>query len=501
MRWIVENAFEPRYTFWTRANVSEVLPEPPSPLGWDVVWEGAAVAGWRDLFVQRLGMQDDELDPFRAEMIGIHGGYAYLGASLFRVWAGRTPGMTPTTIDEVYFGDHPDVPPYVAEDWHANARTSEVMAGWLAWATTDVTQDELQADREESLRIRAQRPDYSELSDAALLGYIVSLRPLYRRMFHQHINQSIGASIGPGILAQVCTAIGEPHWAMRLMTGLGGVDSAAPAFAMWRMSRAVRASAALSDLFDDGSSGLYARLRASSDSEAMGFAADFDRFLAEFGSRGANEWDLIARVWELEPDTALAAIDRMRMASDDASPIAENEARERERRDLTDRVREALAGDAESLGAFEVGLSAAAMFNRGRERSKTAIIRVIHEGRMAACELGRRLAERGTLEEASDIFMLFLDELNELVAGNLVDVKDLVPPRREHRRFLASLEPPFIFNGEGAADLRMARQGISGGQRGCRGGHDLGRARLSRTSERPGPHRADTDERVGTRAG
>ena len=56
MRWIVENAFKPRYTFWTRANVSEVLPEPPSPLGWDVVWEGAAVAGWRDLFVQRLGM-------------------------------------------------------------------------------------------------------------------------------------------------------------------------------------------------------------------------------------------------------------------------------------------------------------------------------------------------------------------------------------------------------------------------------------------------------------
>ena len=241
MRWIGEDTLKPRYTFWTRANVSEVLPEPPSPLGWDVVWEGAAVAGWRDLFVQRLGMPDEELDPVRAEMIGIFGGYAYLGASLFRVWAGRTPGMTPTTIDEVYFGDHPDVPPYVAEDWHANAGTTEVMAGWLGWATTDVTQAELQADREESLRIRAQRPDYSELSDAALLGYIVSLRPLYRRMFHQHINQSIGASIGLGILAQVCTAIGEPHWAMRLMAGLGGVDSAAPAYAMWRMSRCVRA--------------------------------------------------------------------------------------------------------------------------------------------------------------------------------------------------------------------------------------------------------------------
>ena len=32
-RWIEENRFEPRYQFWTRANVSEVLPIPPSPLG------------------------------------------------------------------------------------------------------------------------------------------------------------------------------------------------------------------------------------------------------------------------------------------------------------------------------------------------------------------------------------------------------------------------------------------------------------------------------------
>ena len=153
-------------------------------------------------------------------------------------------------------------------------------------------------------------------------------------------------------------------------------------------------------------------------------------------------------MWELDPDTALAAVDRMRMADDDASPIAENAARERERRELADRVRTALAGDAESLGAFEVGLSSAATFNRGRERSKTAIVRVIHEGRMAACELGRRLAERGTIAEPGDVFMLFLDELTELVAGNLVEVKDLVPPRREHRLYLASLEPPFIISGE-----------------------------------------------------
>src|SRR5689334_17094585 len=97
-RWIADTAFETRFSFWTRANVSEVLPEPPSPLGWDAVWEGACVTGWGDLFTQRFGMGDIPLDPHRPQMVGIFGGYAYLGAALFRIWAGRTPGMTPSTI-------------------------------------------------------------------------------------------------------------------------------------------------------------------------------------------------------------------------------------------------------------------------------------------------------------------------------------------------------------------------------------------------------------------
>jgi pyruvate,water dikinase len=459
MRWIRDNEFKDRYQFWTRANVAEVLPEPPSPLGWDTVWEGACVAGWRDLFIQRLGMPDDELDPVRAEMVGIFGGYAYLGAALFRVWAGRTPGMTPTTIDDVYFGEHPDVPPYVAEDWHANARTTEVMGGWLQWATVDLNQDELEADRAESLSVRAARPDLTAMSDGALLGYVVGMRPLFRRMFHQHINQSIGASVGPGILAQVCTAIGQPHWAMRLMAGLGGVDSATPSYAMWELSRSVAASPSLTELFDAGTDDLYERARTSTDPDIAAFSDAFAGFLAEYGSRGANEWDLMAAVWEVSPATALAAIDRMRAASDDASPLVENAAREAERHDLEAKVREALAGNEEALGAFTVGLNSAGTFIPGRERSKTTIIRVIHEARMAVLELGRRFAASGTLDDPWHIFMLFADELEELVAGNLPDAKGRIPERLEYRAWLSSLEPPFIINGHAPPNSEWARKG------------------------------------------
>ena len=448
MRWIRDNDLEPRYPFWTRANVSEVLPEPPSPLGWDLVWEGATVAGWRDLFVQRFGMEESELDRDRVEAIGIFGGYAYLGAALFRVWGARMPGLTPTAIDDFYFGGHPDVPPYVPEEWHTNPHSTEIMSRWVQWATLELDQRELERDRIESLQIRRSRPDFSQLSDEALLGYAVGLRPLIRRLFHQHINQSAAASFGPGIIAGVCTAIGKEQWGLRLVAALGDVDSAAPSFAMWQLSRQVRQSDQLTSMFDAGTIGLYQRLWASDERTVVRFAAAFDAFLAEFGARGTNEWDLSAPVWEMAPDAALSAIDRLRLADDDASPLDEHAALQAERREIETQVRAVLADDAEALGTFEVGLRSAATFIPGRERSKTTIVRVIHEARLAISELGRRAAARAALDRPADVYMLFVDELTELVAGNLPDAGTLVAPRIEHRAWLASLEPPFIINGQ-----------------------------------------------------
>ncbi len=448
MRWIDDNPYNPRFPFWTRANVSEVLPEPPTPLGWDLVWEDACIAGWRDLFIERCGMDPDEFDAHRPEMVGIYGGYAYLGASFFRVWAGRTPGMKPTTIDEVYFSDHPDVPPYVEEPWHAHAHTTEVMTGWLGWATGDRDQSELEADRAESLRLKAARPDHRSMSDRELIDHAIAQRPLVRRMFNQHINQSLAASVGPGILGAICEAIGEPQTAMRLMAGFGGVDSAAPSYAMWDLGRIVAGSPSLGAVFDAGVHGLDARLRAAGTAEASAFIADFDRFLDEFGSRGPNEWDLVARPWGIAPDGALAAVDRMRLAPETSSPQRENEAREAERLRLTEHVRAALAADAEALGTFEVGLGAASTFLPGRERSKTSIIRVLQEMRLATDELARRAVERSHLDDPLDFYLLFTDEAVEYAEGQLGGLRELVAPRREYREWLRSIEPPFIMVGE-----------------------------------------------------
>ncbi|GIW17311.1 PEP-utilizing enzyme [Tepidiforma sp.] len=450
VRWIEDAPYDPKASFWTRANVGEVLPEPPSPAGWELVFaNGGTVRGWRDCAVNRLGVGDEELDPDpnRCDFIGLIGGYGYLNATWIRVWGERTPGMSAAAIDAAYFGDHPDVPPYVKEPWHENPATTAVMEKWLGWVLGDMDQSELEADRQLARQVRAERPDLSRLSDVELLERAISMRPLCRRMFDQHINQSGAASIGPGAIAAICAAIGRPADAMKLIAGLGGVDSAAPSYAMWELSRKVRASAELNRLFDVGPAGIYARLQGSDHPDARAFLAAFADFLAEFGSRGPNEWDVMADTWETNPDLALAAIDRMRLSGDDSSPMQKNAERVAERERIRAEIREALAGDPATLAQFDAAMQSALTFVPGRERSKTNIIRVIEETRMALRELGRRAVERGQVDRPHDICFLFEDELRDYAEGRLTDLRSLVEPRRKHYEWLLTLEPPFIING------------------------------------------------------
>ncbi len=447
IRWIADNEVTEKWPFWTRANVGEVLPEPVSPLGWELVWADGVLKGWYDSAVNRLGFGDIGLDPDRAEMAGLIGGYAYLNATSFRIFGARAPGMTAEDMDMAYFGDHPDVPPYVAQDWHVTESGVAVLEGWLGWVMGSMDQSELEAERIEGHEARASRPDLGAASDRELLDRARSYEPMIRRMFDQHVNQGGAASVGPGAIGAVCVAIGRPEAAMRLFSGLGGVDSAAPSYEMWELSRTVRGSDILNELFDLGASGLNQRLGDSTHPDAVAAMAALDEFLVEFGSRGPNEWDLYSHTWETNPDLVWAAVDRMRLADDSASPLAENKSREAERESLTEELVAALAEDPETQGMFQAALASAKTFMPGRERSKTTIIRVIQEVRMAMWELGNRMVAKGLIDEPRDICMLFPDEVEAYVEGGDIDVAATVTGRQGYYSWLQTLEPPHIING------------------------------------------------------
>ncbi|MFV0525601.1 MAG: PEP-utilizing enzyme [Acidimicrobiales bacterium] len=460
VRWIENHPYGERTPFWTRANVGEVLPKPPRPLSWDLGWaNGGCVAGWRDCAVQRLGVEDHELiaDRDRCDFVGLIGGYGYLGATWIRLWAERTPGMSAADIDAAYFGDHPDVPPYVPEPWHDNPHTTEVMTRYLEWVMGGMDQSELEGQRLQARQVRAERPDLAALSDQALLDRARSLRPVCRDMFNMHINQSGAASIGPGVIGAVCAAVGRPEATMRLLAGLGGVDSAAPSFALWKLSRHVRSDPALTAQFDAGISGLHQRL--VDDGKAAGFLADLREFLEEYGSRGPNEWDIAWETWETDPDLALALIDPMRHQGEEADPTTANAAREQERRQLGEEIAGLLAGDPVTLAQFQAALASSSVFIPGRERSKTNIIRVINEIRVAVREIGRRAVERGQLDDPIDLCLLFEDEVQALIDGSLDDITGLLAGRNEHYEYLLTLEPPFIINGPPPPHSEWKRRG------------------------------------------
>ncbi len=425
-RWITDYAVSERYPVYTRANAGEVLPDPVSPLTATTTWT-ATNAGWRDSLINVGTCEPDEVDA--AEVSAIFGSYLYINASLARMFGVRGPDMTAELIDFTYFGDHPDVPPYVAEDWHDSPENTAKMGAWMQ-AVLTVDLDVLLDDQAEANRIRAERPDLGRLTDHQLVERARGLLPAIRRLFERHLTVTAGASIGPGILAAIAEALGDPTIALTLITGVGGVDSALPSREMWKLSRL--------------------------DPDSDEFRHAFDAFLAEYGSRGPNEWDLISDVWETKPELALSLIDVMRKQGPEGDPAERSAGGVAEREAVTSQVRAALAGDPESLAQFEAGLSSSHTYLAGRERTKTNIIKVIHEMRMAFRELARR-HDVGVTE-----FHMLLDDELDAFLNSPADFHSRLTQRVTEYDALFDLEPPFIINGSVPPLSKWERRGGTG---------------------------------------
>ena len=303
----------------------------------------------------------------------------------------------------------------------------------------------------------------------------------FRPLFARHLVITTSATVPVGVINQVCTEIGQPGTAMRLIAGIGGVDSAAPSWAMWDLSRMVAASPALASAFDAGVRGLPERLRGlgGSDESAAKFLRAFDDFADQFGSRGPNEWESRSPTWGTDPELALAAIDRMRRTPDDAAPQGHWDRYAAEREQLTAEVGAALEGNPEVQGQFLAAVRAAGIFLAGRERTKTTIIKFVHEVRLRARELGRRMVAGGVFDEELDFGMLTVDEWDRLIAAGQFD-KAAIDERKALFARLQALEPPFIIDGKvpplaewkerGANPVAAARSGeVLDGIAGCPG--------------------------------
>jgi len=415
--------------FYTRANAGEVLADPASPLGWTLVFEQGLLPGWLRGLVEFGIYREGELPMARPPVAGLFGGYFYINLSHCRVVAIRM-GMTVEAFDAALLGSAAAAPPYQPHPDDPCDKCSAKVAQTIGEILAASRFPQIDADLDRVLARRRDRPDLAALSAAGLVAHARSFLPELDNAFARHDYSTFGSAVGPAMLAEACAAAGEPAALLDLISGYGEVPSASPSWGLWHLSRLPGASPE--------------------------FAEAFDGFLAEFGQRGPNEWDIRAVSWEAGPDQVLALVDSMRHIPDEDSPDARHARLEAIRQAAARRIRAALPDDA-SQASFDVALASSARMIPLREQTKLIAVTAINEVRLALRELGRRGVAAGYYAAPEDVMMLLESELDDYVADP-ARFAPVIAERLAQYLALFEIEPPFIIDADPAPLPRWPRR-------------------------------------------
>lgn len=435
--WVVDSPLSDRFPVYTRANAGEVSATAATPLFWSQIGGPPAERVWRQALAD-FGAFD--VDEFRADEIDIQGmvhGYVYLNLSNLRVFGARMPGASPELMDRTYLGERSEAPAYEPHPDDAKPEYTERILASVGRVFGSEHRNDITEAAVEAEKIRAARPSYEALSDAELVALQRERMRQYETFLYTHLSLVYEGSLVTGLLDQALLPLDDPTLTARVLGGLGNIASAAPSFALWKMSRSIRNSAALTQAFDQGIDGVLDRV------DDPRFRADWDRFLYEFGSRSTQEWEAMPQTWETHPQIPLGLLERLRLQPDEKNPALHSERLRAEREALTAELRDRLADQPEQLGSLEMALRLCGVFMPAREQSKSNLIRVLHEARLPMRELGRRHTEAGLLAKPEDITMIREDELDAFVADP-ASAGATIAERWEWHARLSELEPPYI---------------------------------------------------------
>ena len=439
--WIADTEPSERFPLYTRANADEVGPDPFTPLNWTLTWEQGVVPGTADAWIHLGTFEEDEFLWTKPETYGSWGGYFFNQVSLGRVFGYRMPGATPDAIDISFFGQNPTVPPYVHDPRDDNeacsAKLGESFGAILGGSHQQLTADYLA----QAAAWRASRPDLASITDAELVAYGRESARWQRPGWDAYAQVVIGATVGPQIVQGIAEAVGKPELAIRIFAALGDVASAGMPERVWELSRLVRDSMALSAEFDAGVDGLGDRL--AGNPEAAEFNRQFALLLQDFGHRGVNEWEISADTWQINPSLAYRMIDRVRRQDDSQSPQLRAAESIQAREAAVAELSAAVAGDEATAGLLAAGIASGQAAYRLREAGKNATVMLIQEPKLTFRELGRRMHERGHLNDPMHVFQLLESELDAFL-GDPAAMTDVLAARHADWLTLADLEPPYL---------------------------------------------------------
>ena len=161
------------------------------------------------------------------------------------------------------------------------------------------------------------------------------------------------------------------------------------------------------------------------------------QFMKEYGMRGLYEIDFGRPRWREEPSALMNSIKSYVQIDDEHAP---------------DRVfaaggvasQDAIQQLGEQLGKPWL-VSFLAKRTRAlagiRELPKFTIIRTMGHIRAKMLIEGERLVEKGVIDDAKDLFFLYMDELESLAKGQLMDCKDIIARRKASMKVESNFQP------------------------------------------------------------
>ncbi len=394
-------------TLYTRANAVDQWPRPITPLTQDLI----AVPQERGLelaFADELGTAPAS-GPWTWN--GVFYGWFTYGVTAAADMADNLPGYSRAAVYSDYFGvsEDPDAPAPKAAGGSILAVAGigknfvSVMRTYPRRAAAYTAQAREQLAKDLAVDWTAE-PD--EVLVARLRGHVAE----HTAMRAPHVEASV---ISAPLFQNVSQAVGKldpehgPALVTEALSGLGGIHLSEATRAMGEVGR-----------------GTMTR----------------EAFLEEYGFRGTNEFELAAHPWREDAATldrlmAAATVDR-----EDTTAPGRHDGTAARREAARERIKK-LAGWRWAILRRTLGMLETHM--RWRENGKVPMAMSTHGMRLICREAGRRLAERGRLAGAEDVWFVRLDELvGELSGRPVPDLGTSVDRRRRTHELAHDLPLP-----------------------------------------------------------
>jgi phosphohistidine swiveling domain-containing protein len=284
--------------------------------------------------------------------------------------------------------------------------------------------------------------DYSGMSNAELLAKFDDMTDWMTEMWyvHGHINFAL---VSGAKLSDLYTDVmhpDDPTESYQILQGYHTrpVDAA---HGLWRLSRVVRDSATLHQLFDENHPRDLAAKLAKTD-EGRAFLDQLNDYLYDFGWRSDAVYDIADVPWRENPSIPLGNIARYINMPDEDDPMIQYERAVKHREDLTAKIQAKLADNPELRAEFDELFDAAQYAVPLTEDHAFYIDQMgVVLLRTFCLAVGDALARDGVIGDRNDVFLLYRDEVRDALSKG-GDQKATVAKRRASVDAAAAASPP-----------------------------------------------------------